>query len=339
MMPADLPLMIEVTRGATVESRHHGAAVAVDASGKVIWSLGDPGLVMFPRSAIKPIQAALVMAESGAMEAFGVSQKELALSCASHNGETMHTEPVRAWLARMGLSPADLECGSQDPGTADALHALYREGGHAGPEHNNCSGKHTGFLTVCRHMGVAPGGYLDPEHPAQAAVCATMAQMCGLDLTAVDLGTDGCGVPTIAMPIAALATGMARLADPAKLADRRADACRAITAAMAAHPLMVAGTGRACSALLAAGKGRFVVKGGAEGVYAAAWPEKGLGIALKITDGAGRAAEVAMTHILRRLGALDDEAWQALAATANPTLRNWKGTQVGEIRAAGALAA
>ncbi len=339
MSRTDLPLLIEVTRGATVESRHTGAAVVTDASGKVIWSVGDAGLVMFPRSAIKPIQAALVMAESGAMEAFDVSQKELALACASHNGETMHTEPVRAWLARLGLSPANLECGSQDPGIAEALHELYREGGHAGPEHNNCSGKHTGFLTVCRHMKVDPANYLDPEHPAQAAVCATMAAMCDVDLKAADLGTDGCGVPTIAMPIHNLALGMARLANPEGLADRRADACKAIVAAMAAHPMMVAGTGRASTALLAAGKGRFVVKGGAEGVYAGAWPEKGLGIALKIADGAGRAAEVAMAHILRRLGAIDDAMWRELHATANPVLKNWKGTRVGEVRAAGALLA
>ena len=334
-----LPLLAEVTRGTTVESRHHGAVVVTDAAGKVVWSLSDPGLVMFPRSAIKPIQAALVMAESGAMDAFGVSQKELALSCASHNGEAMHTEPVRAWLKRMGLSPANLECGKQDPGTADALHDLYSGGGHAGPEHNNCSGKHTGFLTVCRHMNVDPADYLDPEHPAQAAVCNTMAAMCDVDLKSADLGTDGCGVPTIAMPLHNLALGMARLADPAGLSERRAVACKAIVAAMAAHPMMVAGTGRTCTALLTAGRGRFVVKGGAEGVYAGAWPEKGLGIALKIADGAGRAAEIAMTHVLRRLGAIDDAMWRELDATTNPELKNWNGTRVGEIRAAGALLA
>jgi len=336
-MSEDLPLLVEVTRGETVESRHHGAAVAVDAAGKVVWSLGDPGLVMFPRSAIKPIQAALVMAESGAMEAFSVSRKELALACASHNGEPIHTGPVTAWLARMGLSAADLECGEQDPGTAEALHALYRAGGHAGPEHNNCSGKHTGFLAVCRHMGVDPKGYLAPDHPAQAAVCRTMAEMCGIELATADLGTDGCGVPTIAMPLHGLALGMARLADPARLGDRRADACRAIVEAMAGFPMMVAGTGRACTALLEAGRGRFVVKGGAEGVYAGAWPEKGLGIALKIADGAGRAAEIAMAQVLRRLGALDETGWQALGAWRRKPLRNWVGTRVGEVRPAGAL--
>jgi len=333
-----LPLLVEVTRGTTVESRHFGAAVVCDAAGRIVWSLGDPHLVMFPRSAIKPIQSALVMAESGAMDSFGVSQKELALACASHNGEPMHVEAVCAWLGRMGLAPANLECGEQDPGTSQALHALYREGGAAGREHNNCSGKHTGFLTVCRHMDVDPAGYLDPDHPAQAAVCRTMAEMCDADLAAADLGTDGCGVPTIPMPLTGLATGMARLADPARLSDRRADACRAITAAMAAHPLMVAGTGRACSALLEAGRGRFVVKGGAEGVYAAAWPEKGYGIALKIADGASRAAEVAVTHVLRRIGAIDDETWAALTHLRNPIQRNWAGTRVGDLRAVDGLA-
>ena len=164
------PILIDVTRGNTVESRQRGAVVVSDARGNVVWSLGDPELVMFPRSAIKPIQAALAMAESGAMDPFGVSQKELALACASHNGEPMHVEPVLTWLERLGLSPANLECGRQDPGIAKDLHELYRSGGEASAEHNNCSGKHSGFLTVCRHMDVDPKGYLDPEHPAQAAV-------------------------------------------------------------------------------------------------------------------------------------------------------------------------
>lgn len=332
-----LPVLIDAIRGTTVESRHRGAAVVVDSAGKVIWSLGNPELVMFPRSAIKPIQTALVMAESGAMEAFGVSQKELALACASHNGEPMHVEPVLAWLERLGLSPANLECGRQDPGIAKDLHELYRSGGEAGPEHNNCSGKHSGFLTICRHMDVDPKGYLDPDHPAQAAVCQTMADMCGVDLARADLGTDGCGVPSIAMPLHALALGMARLADPKGLADKRAQACRAIVEAMAAHPLMVAGTGRSCAALMEAGRGVYVVKGGAEGVYAGAWPEKGYGIALKIEDGAGRAAEVAMTHVLRRIGAMDDPTWKELSDWSTRPQHNWAGTHTGEFRAAEAL--
>ncbi len=311
--------------------------VVADAKDDIVWSLGDPELVMFPRSAIKPTQAALVMAESDAMEAFGVSRKELALTCASHNGEPMHVEPVLAWLERLGLSPANLECGAQDPGFAGDLHTLCRSGGKAGPEHNNCSGKHSGFFTVCRHMGVEPKGYLDPEHPAQAAVCRTMAEMCSVDLTEADLGTDGSSVPSIAMPLHALALGMARLADPAGIADARAQACRAIVEAMATHPLMVAGTNRACSALLESGRGHYVVKGGAEGVYAGAWPQMGYDIALKIEDGAGRAAEVAMTHILRRIGAIDEIAWSELSDWAIRPQRNWVGTRTVEIKAADAL--
>ena len=336
-MSEDLPLLVEVTRGETVESRHLGAAVAVDAAGKVVWSLGDPGLVIPALGDQADPGRARHGRERRHGGLLGEPQRVSALACASHNGEPIHTGPVTAWLARMGLSAADLECGEQDPGTAEALHALYRAGGHAGPEHNNCSGKHTGFLAVCRHMGVDPKGYLAPDHPAQAAVCRTMAEMCGIELATADLGTDGCGVPTIAMPLHGLALGMARLADPARLGDRRADACRAIVEAMAGFPMMVAGTGRACTALLEAGRGRFVVKGGAEGVYAGAWPEKGLGIALKIADGAGRAAEIAMAHVLRRLGALDETGWQALGAWQRKPLRNWVGTRVGEVRPAGAL--
>ncbi|MBC6440729.1 MAG: asparaginase [Rhodospirillales bacterium] len=334
-----LPVLIEVIRGNTTESRHAGVAVVCDARGTVMWSLGDPGLVMFPRSAIKPIQSALVMAESGAMQAFDVSPQELALACASHAGDPIHTDPVRTWLSRIGLEPSNLECGPQDPRTRDVLRDLLRAGCEAGREHNNCSGKHTGFLTICRHMGVDPAGYPDADHPAQAAVCRTMAEMCDTDHATADLGTDGCGVPSIAMPLVGLATGMARLADPSGLSHGRAQACRAIVAAMAAHPLMIAGAGRTCSVLNRAGKGRFVVKGGAEGVYAAAWPGKGWGIALKIADGAGRAAEVAVIHVLRHIGAIDDATWQSLAAWRQPQQHNWAGTRTGELRAAGTLSA
>jgi L-asparaginase II len=331
-MTAELPVLVEIVRGMTVESRHRGSLVAVDSSGATVAALGDPETMIFPRSAIKPIQSALVMAETGAAQAFDVGEPELALACSSHSAESVHVEAVRAWLTRLGYQPANLECGAQDPSDIDSLHDLYRAQGRAGPEHNNCSGKHTGFLTICRHLGVEPAGYLEPDHPAQAAVCRAMADMCDVDLARADLAIDGCGVPSIAMPLEKLAFGMARLADPDDLAPARADACRAIVRAMAAHPVMVAGTKRFGTALLKAGRGRFVSKTGAEGVYCAAWPEKKLGIAVKIEDGAGRAAEIVIAHVLRKLGALDDQGWAALGGRHSPAIRNWTGTEVGDMR-------
>ena len=336
-MTAELPILVEVVRGMTVESRHRGSVVVIGSDGEIVQSFGDPEVMVFPRSAIKPIQSALVMAETGAAQAFDVSDKELALACSSHSAEIVHVVAVREWLLRLGYLPDNLECGPQDPSDVDALHELYRAQGTAGPEHNNCSGKHTGFLTLCRHQGVDPAGYLAPDHPVQAMVCQAMADMCDVDLARADLGIDGCGVPTIAMPLHALALGMARLADPSGLADARADACRAIVAAMAAEPIMVAGTKRFGTALLKAGRGRFVCKTGAEGVYCAAVPGRNMGVAVKIEDGTGRAAEVVIAHILRKLGALDDEGWRALDGRQTSVLRNWSGTEVGTIQTAEAL--
>ena len=336
-MAIELPVLVEAVRGMTVESRHRGSVVAVDSSGALAVELGDAEHMVFPRSAIKPIQAALVMAETGAAQAFDVSDQELALACSSHSGEVVHVLAVREWLLRLGYRPCNLECGAHDPVDPDALHELYRAQGNAGPEHNNCSGKHAAFLTICRNRGVAPEGYLAPDHPVQAEVCRAMADMCEVDLARADLAIDGCGVPSIAMPLHALALGMARLADPSRLPRARAEACGGIVKAMAAHPVMVAGTKRFGAALLTAGRGRFVSKTGAEGVYCAAWPERKLGIAVKVEDGAGRAAEVVIAHILRKLGALDDEGWAALGGRQNPAIKNWAGTEVGDIRASGEL--
>ncbi len=336
-MAHETPILVETTRGGMVESRHRGSIVVVDSRGTVKLAVGDVERPVYPRSAIKPIQSALVMAESGAAHAFDVSDEELALACASHDGEPVHVVAVREWLLRLGLDVDDLECGPHDPGDSDAFYDLYRAQGAAGPEHNNCSGKHAGFLTICRHRNVAPKGYLAIDHPAQAEVCRTMAEMCGVDLARAETGIDGCGVPTIAMPLHALALGMARLAEPEGFCDARADACRTIVKAMADHPVMVAGTKRFGTALLHAGRGRFVSKTGAEGIYCAAWPEQGLGVAIKIDDGASRAAEVTIAHVLRQLGALDDQGWQTMKRLGQSTLRNWAGTEVGTLRPTEAL--
>lgn len=336
-MAHETPILVETTRGGSVESHHRGSIVVVDGKGKTKLALGDIERKVLPRSAIKPIQSALVMAESGAVEAFDVSNAELALACASHSSETVHVVAVREWLLRLGMDVGDLECGAHDPVDVDALHDLYRAQGTAGPEHNNCSGKHVGFLTICRHRGVAPRGYLAIDHPVQAEVCRTMAEMCDIDLDSATIAVDGCGVPTIAMPLHQLARGMARLADPSGLAPERAEACTAVRKAMAEHPVMVAGTKRFGTALIQAGRGRFVSKTGAEGVYCAAFPEQSLGVAIKIDDGAGRAAEVVIAHVLRAIGALDDLGWQTLGGHREPTLYNWAGTEVGAIRPAGAL--
>ncbi len=321
------PVLVEATRGAVVESRHRGAFAVVDVEGRVVASAGDTERPVYARSAIKPLQA-IPLVESGAAEAFGLGEAEIALACASHRGEPRHVAAVTAWLARIGCSVADLECGAHLPTNERALAELLGARGTAHAAHNNCSGKHTGFLTLARHLGLPTQGYIRLEHGVQQRVLGTLESMTGLDLGGAPRGIDGCGIPVLGVPLGNLALAMARLADPADQPEPRQAACARIRTAMAAEPFMVSGTGQFGTRVISETAGRALVKTGAEGVYCGALTEAGLGIALKIDDGAGRAAEVAMAGLLVRFGLLD--AAHALCA---PQLRNRAGTVVGELRA------
>jgi L-asparaginase II len=314
------PLLVEVTRGGNVESVHRGHAVVTDADGRTIAAWGEPDRLAFPRSALKPVQA-LPLVETGAAAAFGLGSEELALATASHSGEPMHTERVAAWLARLTLSAADLECGAHAP-AGEAVRGPWN------PLHNNCSGKHAGFLTVARHLGVPSRGYIDRAHPVQQLVTAAIHDLTDTRPETTPAGIDGCGIPTFALPLTALATAMARLATPKVLDGARADAARAIVAAMRRHPELVAGSGRLCSEIMR-NIPDIAVKGGAEGCYTAIIPAQGWGIALKIEDGAKRGAEVAILAVLRRIGVLAADAlpdWQEQA------LVNAAGKRVGVVR-------
>ena len=331
-MDAASPILVEVTRGNTVESRHRGIVAVAVAGGAVVAAWGDAERAVFPRSAVKPLQA-LPLIETGAARGFALGDAEIALACASHNGEPEHVAGVGAWLERVGLGAGDLECGAQAPIDKEAALALVRAGDAPSALTNNCSGKHAGFLTTARHLGEATAGYIEPVHAVQRRVTETLADMAGCDLATAPVGTDGCGIPAIAMPLAAVARAMARLAAPDSLAPERAAAARRVVAAMTAHPALVAGRGRYDTVAMQAGRGAFAVKTGAEGVHAAILPRLGLGCALKIEDGAARAAEVAMTALLRHLGALDGHAEAELADYLERPLVNWSGKRVGVIRA------
>lgn len=330
------PVLVEITRGETVESRHRGAAVVVDADGKVVARWGDTDRPVYPRSAIKPMQA-LPLVESGAADAVGLGDAEIALACASHGGESRHVALVRAWLDRLGLAESDLECGPQTPTHAPAADALVRAGRQAGALHNNCSGKHAGFLTLAAHLGAPTRRYVDAGHPTQQAWRRTLAELSGADLEAAPAGIDGCSIPTLALPLPALALAAARFATGADLMPARAAACARIRRAIAADPFLIAGTGRFCTRAIEAGGGRFLVKGGAEGVSIAMLPGPGLGIALKIDDGAGRAADAAMAALLLRYGEPDAKAAAALGLLADEALTNRRGLTVGRARVAGIL--
>ena len=327
------PLAVEVTRGSMVESRHRAAVAVVDAAGTVVRAWGDIARPVYGRSAIKPFQA-LPLIESGAADRFGVSVPEIALACASHSGEPRHVAAVAAWLARIGLTPDDLECGSHLPIADGAMREFICSGAPLTALYNNCSGKHTGFLATAVHLGEPPRGYIRYEHPVQQRILGVLEQICGLDLGGSPRGVDGCGIPVIGIPLGNIALGMARLADPGDLPPSRAAAARRITAAMAAEPFMVAGTGRFCTVVMQALGGKAVIKTGAEGVYCAALPDQGLGVALKVDDGAGRAAEVAMGAILVHLGVLDEDVRRQLADTLTPPVPNRAGLETGRIRPA-----
>jgi len=327
------PLLVEVTRGSQVESRHRAAVAVVDTAGKVVLSAGDIDVPVYGRSAIKSLQA-IALVESGAADAFDVSEPELALACASHSGEPRHVEAVTAWLARIGLSPADLECGPQLPGYEPALIALLASGAEATAAHNNCSGKHSGFLTLARHLGVPTKGYINYEHPVQQRILGVLESMTGLDLGGAPRGIDGCGIPVIGVPLGNMALAMARLGASDDQPEARQDACRRLRRAVAAHPFMVAGSGRFDTRVMALTGEKAFIKTGAEGVYCAALPDLGLGVAVKVDDGAGRAAEIIMARLLAHFGILGAAETEKLGGLFTVPVTNRAGRPVGEIRPA-----
>ncbi|MDX5359714.1 MAG: asparaginase [Alphaproteobacteria bacterium] len=337
--PAD-PILVEAIRAGLVESRHRGALCLSDSRGEIVAALGDVEAAVFPRSSYKMLQA-LPLIETGAADAFGVTDRELALACASHNGEPGHVEAVRAWLARIGCSEDDLACGAHRPYHEEAADDLIRQGRAPGRAHNNCSGKHAGFLTVCRHLGLPIAGYARPGHPVQRMARDAIAGMTGIAADAMVTGIDGCSAPALAFPLSGLARAFARIAAPETLADgTRAAAVRRLYRAVTAEPWFVAGTGRACTVLMQAAEGRAALKTGAEGVFTAAIPARGgrpaLGLALKIADGATRASECAVAELLVRLGVVAADA-EGVAGFRAPVVRSRAGEKAGAIRAAEVL--
>lgn len=331
------PVLVEALRGGVVESRHRGSVTVCDADGGIVMEIGDVARPVFPRSAVKAIQA-LPLLESGAADAYGFGDKEIALACASHSGEARHAALAQAMLKAAGADKAALECGAHWPIGQDATVALARGGGDPSALHNNCSGKHSGFVCTCIHEGVDPSGYVGRSHRSQQWVREAMEAVTGAAHGEDLCGTDGCSIPTYAVPLTSLALGFARMATGTGLSRERAAAAKRIFAACMAEPFYVAGTGRADTKMMEAGRGRVFTKTGAEGVFCAAIPELGLGIALKCDDGATRAAEVMVAAILARLVAKDAALSAVFAEMAAPKLTNWNGIEVGSLRAVGELA-
>jgi len=325
------PVLVEVTRGSIVESRHRGAIAVSDAAGRWVVAVGDVEAPVFPRSAVKPVQA-LPLVESGAAEAYGFGAAELALASASHSGEPRHVDIAAAMLAAAGRSVADLECGTHMPMSSLAERTLIRKGLPPGPLHNNCSGKHAGFICTACHLGLDPAGYVGPDHPIQREVTAALADLTGIELGEANRGIDGCSIPAYAIPLGRLAQAFARMATGEGLAPIRASAAKQILDACMAEPFMVAGTGRFDTDVMPLFPGRIFIKGGAEGVYCGALPELGLGIALKVDDGAGRASETAMATTFAAFLGVDDAMPAAFRHRLAPPVKSRRGLTVGEVR-------
>ncbi len=339
------PVLVEVTRGGLVESVHRGRAVAVDPSGEVVARLGDDGAVTFVRSSVKPQQALPLILE-GAAARFSLTGRELAVACASHNGEPIHREAAASVLSKAGLDASHLKCGAHEPYGKEAARLLRERGERPSALHNNCSGKHAGMLLLAAHLGAPPDSYIRPEHPVQRLIIRRIAQFSGLRAVEIPFAVDGCGVPTFALPLRAAALMYARLVSPpAEFGDATGEACRRVVAAMLAHPEMVEGEGELDTELMRAGRGRFVSKVGAEGFYSAGvlpcerWPA-GLGLACKIEDGdkGDRARPRIAVEALRQLGVLGGNELKSLSKFSHQTLKNHRGEEVGEARAAFRLA-
>ena len=323
------PVLVEVTRGNQVESRHRGAVVVVDESGSTVFSLGDTEASTFPRSACKAMQA-LPLVESGAADAYGFGNREIALACASHSGEPEHVALAESMLKAAGQGEPTLECGAHWSFQQSVLLDQARHIEKPNQLHNNCSGKHAGFICACCHSGHDPKGYVTFDHPLQAEIRDVMGGLTGATLDRDSAGVDGCSIPTYAMPLRALAHGFARMASGTGLGPERARASKRIMEACMAEPFYVAGTGRTCTKLMEVAPGRIFVKTGAEGVFCAAIPERGLGIAVKCDDGTARAADSIVAGILARF--FDGNVQAKLDAIANHTMRNWNGIAVGDVR-------
>ena len=325
------PILAETVRGNWVENRFRGAYAVVDASGRVIASAGDIERAIFPRSAIKSMQALPIFARH-AEEKFHHTNEELALACASHHGEDDHVATASGLLSRLGLSFADLECGAHAPTNPAARDALRAAGAEPSALHNNCSGKHSGMLSVALAMGVPTAGYVGREHAVQKAVRAAVEAVIGQELTEDKCGTDGCSIPTFAAPLRAFAYGFARMATGKGLSPELGLAARRLFDAATAHPHLVAGTGHADTLIMAAFKGRLMQKIGAEGVQCGAIRDKGWGYAIKCDDGNPAASQAMLAGLLLKFAEPDAEQKAVLEKFAGQVIKSVRGADVGVLR-------
>lgn len=325
--------LVEVTRGELVESIHSGIVAVVDYKGQLKAKVGNPGSITFIRSAAKPIQAIPVM-ESGACEHYNLTKEEIALFTASHSGETRHVTMVQNIMKKIGLSEEDLQCGSHWPLNKKSAKDLRNEGKRPSAFHCVCSGKHAGMLVLCKHRGWDIDEYYLPGHPVQREMVQAVADFASLKEEEVPIAVDGCGVPVFAVSIEKMAYIYARLGVPDDLSLQRQRVCAQLQEIMTSFPHLVGGEGRLATDLMQVTEGKVVAKDGAEGVFCAAVPSKGLGIACKIQDGSARGLGPVIIEALEQMGVLTEAEKKALANHSRTTIKNYRGENIGEIRSA-----
>jgi L-asparaginase II len=330
MNKMDSTKLVNVTRGNLIESSHKGHVAVVDAKGQLLYYAGDPNAKVFARSSMKPIQA-IPIVETGAADHYEFSDADLSLCCASHNGEKMHTDRVVSILGRAEMEDTCLKCGTHIPRWQETYKELILEGKDVTPLYNNCSGKHSGMLATAKHMNEPIENYYDLQHPVQQRILAAVSEMTDYPKEEIEIGIDGCGVPVHGVPLERLAFGYAKMAKPDDLPETRRNAIKRITKAMVTSPEMVGGTDRFCTDFMRVGNGRFIGKAGAEGVYCIGDLETGIGIAVKIEDGNGRAVYPAAVEVLKQLNLITENQIEELSEHYRPKLRNARNEVIGEL--------
>lgn len=326
------PIVVEVTRGAVVESLHQVMAVVVNEAGGVLNAWGHPQYLTMPRSAIKMLQA-LPLIESGAAEKFGLEEKHIALACSSHRGEKDHLAALAQWAEKVHIKEENYVCAPHLPYDEGSAHEMIRRGVKPTVLCNNCAGKHSAIITTCLHLGEDPTGYDKYEHNAQKRLRKVLTETMKVDHSKVAYGVDGCGILTYAVPLQAMAVGMSTFINPKESPVRKAAAER-ILHAVKTHPFYVSGSDNFTTAVIEKTQGRVIVKGGAEGVFCGVLPEKRVAFAIKASDGAGRAAQAVAASLLLQLGGITEVEFKTLAKFTQPSITNWRGDVVGQIRIA-----
>lgn len=301
-----MSIIAKTYRGDIVDLTHIGHIAAVDHTGKILYHYGDPERITFARSSAKPIQAIPIL-ESGVIEEYGITEKEIAIFCASHSGESFHVETVRSVLKKAGLNESYLQCGSHYPIASYAAEELRKKGLKPENIHCNCSGKHTGMLVTTKYYGDDLNTYYKPGHPTQKRILKTIAEVCEYDEDKILIGTDGCGVPVHALPLHKFAQGYAKLSKPEVFDSKREKVVRTITNAMTKYPEMVGGTDRICTDLMKICGDRLFAKSGAAAYYAVGLKDKGIGITVKIEDGNSDIVPAVVLEVLKQLDVITED--------------------------------